>query len=169
MYRRVPALEKLERLTGFRPKTTLPAIIDRVAAHMVQRKQRELVGRAPRTGRYSGLIERHSESGFRLGMDGFGDLTWLTRRGIAEPSFCGERIARSGGCELLSVVSLAIRTAIAWEISMSTVTEVREIAAHMRRRRLRHGRVSERRSLSGCAWQPCFFLIPADRQSVGTR
>jgi len=44
MYRRVPYLGKLERLTGFRPKTTLPEIIDRVAAHFFQRKQRELVG-----------------------------------------------------------------------------------------------------------------------------
>jgi hypothetical protein len=44
MYRRVPYLGKLERLTAFRPKTTLPEIIDRVAAHLVKRKQRELVG-----------------------------------------------------------------------------------------------------------------------------
>lgn len=43
MYRRVPYLEKLERLTGFQPKTTLPEIVDRVAAHLVQRKQRELI------------------------------------------------------------------------------------------------------------------------------
>lgn len=33
MYRRVPALEKLERLTGFRPATPLNAIIDRVVAY----------------------------------------------------------------------------------------------------------------------------------------
>ncbi len=33
MQRRVPALEKLEDLTGFRPRTTLPEIIDRVVAH----------------------------------------------------------------------------------------------------------------------------------------
>jgi nucleoside-diphosphate-sugar epimerase len=44
MQRRVPSLEKLERLTSFRPKTPLPEIIDRVAAHQVQRKQGELVG-----------------------------------------------------------------------------------------------------------------------------
>jgi nucleoside-diphosphate-sugar epimerase len=33
MMRRVPSLAKLERLTGFRPKTTLPEIVDRVVAH----------------------------------------------------------------------------------------------------------------------------------------
>jgi UDP-glucose 4-epimerase len=33
MPRRIPSLEKLERLTGFRPTTTLPEIIDRVIAH----------------------------------------------------------------------------------------------------------------------------------------
>jgi UDP-glucose 4-epimerase len=42
MFRRVPCLEKLERLTGFRPKTTLPEIIDRVVAY--QGRKRELVG-----------------------------------------------------------------------------------------------------------------------------
>jgi len=45
MLRRVPSLEKLEGLTGFRPKTTLPEIVDRVAAHF--EKKRELEG-APR-------------------------------------------------------------------------------------------------------------------------
>ena len=45
MLRRVPSLEKLERLTGFRPKTTLPEIVDRVVAHF--ERKRELVG-APR-------------------------------------------------------------------------------------------------------------------------
>lgn len=49
MVRRVPALEKLERLTGFRPRTTLREIVDRVVAHF--EKKKELVG-AP----------RHSES-----------------------------------------------------------------------------------------------------------
>ena len=34
MPRRVPALEKLERLTGFRPATPLEEIIDRVSAHL---------------------------------------------------------------------------------------------------------------------------------------
>ncbi len=45
MLRRVPCLEKLERLTRFRPQTTLPEIVDRVTAHF--RRKRELVG-APR-------------------------------------------------------------------------------------------------------------------------
>jgi UDP-glucose 4-epimerase len=34
MLRRVPSVEKLHRLTGFRPKITLPEIIDRSAAHL---------------------------------------------------------------------------------------------------------------------------------------
>jgi len=33
MFRRVPCLDKLERLTGFRPTTALPEIIERVAAY----------------------------------------------------------------------------------------------------------------------------------------
>ena len=45
MLRRVPALDKLEQLAGFRPQTTLPEIVDRVVAHF--EKKRELVG-APR-------------------------------------------------------------------------------------------------------------------------
>jgi UDP-glucose 4-epimerase len=44
MLRRVPALEKLERLTGFRPATQLPEIVDRVAAGLGTRKQMETVG-----------------------------------------------------------------------------------------------------------------------------
>ena len=44
MHRRVPSLEKLERLTGFRPAIPLTEIIDRVAAHLVQAKQGELIG-----------------------------------------------------------------------------------------------------------------------------
>ena len=44
MYRRVPALEKLERLTGFRPPTSLPNIVDRVAASLGKRKKMEGVG-----------------------------------------------------------------------------------------------------------------------------
>src|SRR5712675_3230588 len=39
MFRRVPCLDKLERLTGFRPTTTLPEIIDRVAAYHGRKKQ----------------------------------------------------------------------------------------------------------------------------------
>jgi UDP-glucose 4-epimerase len=42
MLRRVPSLEKLGRLTGFRPKTMLPEIVDRVVEHF--EKKRELVG-----------------------------------------------------------------------------------------------------------------------------
>jgi hypothetical protein len=33
MPRRLPSLEKLERLTGFRPATPLVEIVDRVALH----------------------------------------------------------------------------------------------------------------------------------------
>ena len=39
MFRRVPCLDKLERLTGFRPTTSLPEIIDRVASYHVRKKQ----------------------------------------------------------------------------------------------------------------------------------
>jgi UDP-glucose 4-epimerase len=39
MLRRVPCLDKLERLTGFRPKTALPEIIDRVAAFHGTKKE----------------------------------------------------------------------------------------------------------------------------------
>jgi UDP-glucose 4-epimerase len=45
MFRRVPCLDKLERLTGFRPTAKLPEIIDRVAAYLSRKK--EFVG-APR-------------------------------------------------------------------------------------------------------------------------
>ncbi len=38
MFRRVPCLDKLERLTGFRPTTPLPEIIDRVAAYHARKK-----------------------------------------------------------------------------------------------------------------------------------
>ena len=44
MMRRVPNLEKLERLTGFRPATSLDEIVDRVAKHFAGR--REFVGTA---------------------------------------------------------------------------------------------------------------------------
>jgi len=49
MQRRVPSLEKLERLIGFRPKTSLPEMIDRVADAHRESKQREFP-RAGRTG-----------------------------------------------------------------------------------------------------------------------
>jgi UDP-glucose 4-epimerase len=42
MMRRVPCLDKLERLTGFRPATTLENIVDRVTAHF--EKKRDIVG-----------------------------------------------------------------------------------------------------------------------------
>jgi UDP-glucose 4-epimerase len=45
MFRRVPCLDKLQSLTGFRPTTQLPEIIDRVAAY--SKRKREFVG-APR-------------------------------------------------------------------------------------------------------------------------
>ena len=45
MFRRVPCLDKLERLTGFRPTRKLPEVIDRVAAY--QSGKKEYVG-APR-------------------------------------------------------------------------------------------------------------------------
>jgi UDP-glucose 4-epimerase len=39
MFRRVPCLDKLQRLTGFRPSTALPEIIDRVAGHLSRKKE----------------------------------------------------------------------------------------------------------------------------------
>jgi UDP-glucose 4-epimerase len=42
MLRRVPCLDKLQQLTGFRPATPLPEIIDRVSAY--QGRKREFVG-----------------------------------------------------------------------------------------------------------------------------
>jgi len=41
MPRRVPALEKLESLTGFRPATQLTAIVDRVIAHQLAKRSPE--------------------------------------------------------------------------------------------------------------------------------
>ncbi|MFZ0415526.1 MAG: GDP-mannose 4,6-dehydratase [Candidatus Acidiferrales bacterium] len=38
MLRRVPSLEKLERITGFRPRTSLNAIVDRVIAHFREKE-----------------------------------------------------------------------------------------------------------------------------------
>jgi nucleoside-diphosphate-sugar epimerase len=37
MYRRVPSIEKLQKLTGFRPSTPLSEIVDRVVAHFKSR------------------------------------------------------------------------------------------------------------------------------------
>jgi hypothetical protein len=39
MPRRIPSLEKLENLTGFRPTTPLVEIVDRVVAHCRTRKE----------------------------------------------------------------------------------------------------------------------------------
>jgi UDP-glucose 4-epimerase len=39
MFRRVPCLEKLEQLTGFRPTAKLPEVIDRVAAYQSIKKE----------------------------------------------------------------------------------------------------------------------------------
>jgi UDP-glucose 4-epimerase len=46
MMRRVPSLEKLERLTGFRPVTPLEEIVDRVSAFFEKRHDFEAVARA---------------------------------------------------------------------------------------------------------------------------
>jgi nucleoside-diphosphate-sugar epimerase len=43
MFRRVPCLRKLETLTGFRPQTALPEIVDRVIAYM----DRKRAGKTP--------------------------------------------------------------------------------------------------------------------------
>ena len=48
MPRRVPSLEKLERLTGFRPATPLTEIIDRVAEHFQRTAPIELTAAASR-------------------------------------------------------------------------------------------------------------------------
>ncbi len=47
MFRRVPCLEKLERITGYRPATPLSEVIDRVAAYHGRKKQFVSVGREP--------------------------------------------------------------------------------------------------------------------------
>jgi UDP-glucose 4-epimerase len=44
MQRRVPSLEKLERLVGFRPKTALTEIVDRVATYLGNRKSKASIG-----------------------------------------------------------------------------------------------------------------------------
>ena len=43
MPRRVPSLEKLEKLTGFRPATPLTEIVDRVVAHFQKKADVALV------------------------------------------------------------------------------------------------------------------------------
>lgn len=47
MQRRVPSLRKLEILTKFRPQTSLPEIIDRIAVNITEKRQPRLVGAAP--------------------------------------------------------------------------------------------------------------------------
>jgi UDP-glucose 4-epimerase len=42
MQRRVPALAKLQKLTGFRPATSLPEIVDRVVVHFQEKAGKEL-------------------------------------------------------------------------------------------------------------------------------
>jgi len=44
MPRRVPSLRKLQRLTGFRPETALPEIINRVAAYVTEKRRARLMG-----------------------------------------------------------------------------------------------------------------------------
>jgi UDP-glucose 4-epimerase len=44
MMRRVPSIEKLHALTGFRPQTTLDEIIDRVAAYFQEKQDSRAVG-----------------------------------------------------------------------------------------------------------------------------
>jgi UDP-glucose 4-epimerase len=39
MFRRVPCLDKLVQLTGFRPSVTLPEVIDRVTAYLTRKKE----------------------------------------------------------------------------------------------------------------------------------
>jgi hypothetical protein len=47
MQRRVPCLEKLERLTSFRPATPLNEIVDRVVAFFRKKTEEEWVVREP--------------------------------------------------------------------------------------------------------------------------
>jgi UDP-glucose 4-epimerase len=49
MQRRVPALAKLQKLTGFRPATPLSEIVDRVVAHFQGKTDKELPTVAGRT------------------------------------------------------------------------------------------------------------------------
>lgn len=46
MMRRVPSLEKLERLTGFRPETSLEAIVDRVSSFFLEKQSVAVPNRA---------------------------------------------------------------------------------------------------------------------------
>jgi UDP-glucose 4-epimerase len=55
MPRRVPSLEKLEKLTGFRPATPLAEIIERVVSHFQTRREAAFVGAPQRTAVAAGL------------------------------------------------------------------------------------------------------------------
>jgi UDP-glucose 4-epimerase len=44
MFRRVPCLEKIERLLGYRPSTPLPVILDSVVADIQERLSEEPAG-----------------------------------------------------------------------------------------------------------------------------
>jgi nucleoside-diphosphate-sugar epimerase len=55
MPRRVPCLEKLEQLTGFRPATSLSEIIDRVVSHFQRKREGDFVA-AGRAGRAEGAV-----------------------------------------------------------------------------------------------------------------
>jgi UDP-glucose 4-epimerase len=44
MQRRVPSLEKLQRLTGFRPATQLEEIVDRVVDYFRKQREEEILG-----------------------------------------------------------------------------------------------------------------------------
>lgn len=55
MQRRVPALEKLQRLTGFRPATPLSEIVDRVVAHFQSKADGEVAQAAGRASSASAL------------------------------------------------------------------------------------------------------------------
>ncbi len=55
MPRRVPSLERLEKLTGFRPATPLAEIIERVVSHFQRRREAAFVGAPERTAVATGL------------------------------------------------------------------------------------------------------------------
>jgi UDP-glucose 4-epimerase len=48
MPRRIPSLEKLQRLTSFRPTTPLTAIVDRVVEHFQQKPEADFTPRSAR-------------------------------------------------------------------------------------------------------------------------
>jgi len=56
MLRRVPSLEKLQELTGFRPQTPLAEIVDRVIAHFRKKSEVELTADVGRTNSASAVL-----------------------------------------------------------------------------------------------------------------